>query len=55
MEYKITRVHRGGRLWFAATVRGIYLERASEAELIEAIKYREGIAKIFADPVDNES
>ena len=55
MEYKIVRVHRNGKVYYAATVRGIYLERASEAELIEAINYRARIAKIFADPVDNES
>lgn len=52
MEFKIVRVHRGGKVYYAATIRGIYLERASKAELVEAIKYREGIAKIFADPVD---
>ena len=52
MTVKITRVHRGGRVFYAATVSGVYLERASLAELREAIAVREGFAKLFATPVD---
>lgn len=53
MEYKIVRVHRNGNVYYAATVRGIYLERASKSELLEAIKYRTSVAKIFGDAVDS--
>lgn len=52
MTVKITRVHRGGRVFYAATVSGVYLERASLAKLREAIAVREGFAKLFAPPVD---
>jgi hypothetical protein len=52
MTVKITRVHRGGRVFYAATVSGVYLERVSLAELREAIAVREGFAKLFAPPVD---
>jgi hypothetical protein len=55
MTVRITRVHRGGRVFYAATVGGIYLERASLAELREAIAVREGFAKLFAPPVDTAS
>jgi hypothetical protein len=55
MTVRITRVHRGGRVFYAATIRGIYLERASLAELREAIAVREGFAKLFAEPVDATS
>jgi len=48
MTVRITRVHRGGRVFYAATVSGVYLERASLAELHEAIAVREGFAKLFA-------
>lgn len=48
MTVRITRVHRGGRVFYAAIVSGIYLERASLAELREAIAVRESFAKIFA-------
>ena len=51
----ITTVHRAGRVWYTATVSGVYLERASLAELLEAIKVREGFARIFAEPVDTVS
>ena len=52
---KITKVHRAGRVWYTATVSGVYLERASLAELLEAIKVRERFARIFAEPVDTVS
>jgi hypothetical protein len=42
-------------VFYAATIRGIYLERASLAELREAIAVREGFEKIFAAPVDATS
>jgi hypothetical protein len=42
-------------VFYAATVSGIYLERASLAELREAIAVRERFAKIFADPIDTAS
>jgi len=48
MTVRITRVHRGGRVFYAATVSGIYLERASLTKLREAIAVREGFAKLFA-------
>lgn len=52
MTVRITRVHRGGRVFYAATIRGVYLERASLAKLREAIAVREAFAKLFAEPVD---
>ena len=55
MTVRITKVHRAGRVFYAATVRGVYLERASLAELREAIAVREGFAKLFAEPVDTAS
>ena len=55
MSVRITRVHRGGRVFYAATIRGVYLERTSLAELREAIAVREGFAKLFAEPVDTAS
>jgi hypothetical protein len=55
MSVRITRVHRGGRVFYAATVSGVYLERASLAELREAIAVRVGFAKLFAEPVDTAS
>ena len=55
MTVRITRVHRGGRVFYAATIRGVYLERASLAELREAIAVRVGFAKLFAEPVDTAS
>lgn len=51
----ITKIHRAGRVWYAATVAGVYLERASLAELREAIAVRAGFARIFAPPVDTAS
>jgi hypothetical protein len=39
-------------VFYAATVSGVYLERASLAELREAIAVRKGFAKLFAPPVD---
>jgi hypothetical protein len=55
MTVRIIKVHRAGRVFYAATVSGIYLERASLAELREAIAVREGFAKLFAPPVDAAS
>jgi len=55
MTVRITRVHRGGRVFYAATVSGVYLERASLAELREAIAVRESFLRIFAEPVDTAS
>ena len=55
MTVKITRVHRGGRVFYATIVGGVYLERASLAELREAIAVRESFLRIFAKPVDTES
>jgi hypothetical protein len=52
MTVRITKVHRAGRVFYAATVSGVYLERASLVELREAIAVREGFAKIFAEFVD---
>jgi hypothetical protein len=49
---KITKVHRGGKVFFAAYLGGVYIERATEKELREAIAVRNGFAKIFAKPVD---
>lgn len=55
MTVRITRVHRGGCVFFAATIRGVYLERTSLAELREAIEVRESFLKIFAESVDAAS
>lgn len=55
MSIQIIKVHRAGRVFYAATVSGVYLERASLAELREAIAVREGFAKLFAEPVDTAS
>ena len=52
MTVRIIKVHRAGCVFYAATIRGVYLERASLAELREAIAVREGFAKLFAEPVD---
>ena len=51
MTVRITRVHRGGRVFYAATIRGVYLERTSLAELREAIAVRKSFLKIFAESV----
>ena len=53
MKYKIVKVHRSGRAWYTTTMYGVYLERSSLAELLEAIKVREVFAKIFTEPVDS--
>jgi hypothetical protein len=55
MTVRITRVHRKGRVFYAATIRGVYLERASLAELREAIAVRESFLRIFAESVDSDS
>ena len=55
MTVRITKVHRAGRVFYAATIRGVYLERASLAELREAIAVRESFLKIFAESVDAAS
>ena len=55
MTVQIIKVHRAGRVFYAATIRGVYLERVSLAELREAIAVREGFAKLFAEPVDTAS
>jgi len=49
---RIFRVHRAGKVFFATYLGGVYFERASEKELLEAIAVREGFAKIFASSVD---
>jgi hypothetical protein len=49
---RIFRVHRAGKVFFATYRNNVYIERASEKELREAIAVREGFAKIFANPVD---
>ena len=49
----IIKVHRNGRVFYATTISGVYIERASEQELREAVAVRENFKKIFADPVDN--
>jgi len=51
MEIKIFRVHRAGKVYFAAYRNGVYLERASKADLEQAIKVRNNFANIFADPL----
>lgn len=51
----IIKVHRNGRVFYATTISGVYIERASEQELREAVAVRENFRKIFADPVDNAS
>ncbi len=48
----IIKVHRNGRVFYATTISGVYIERASEQELREAVAVRENFRKIFADPVD---
>jgi hypothetical protein len=45
-------VHRAGKVFFAAYLSSVYIERASLAELREAIAVRESFLKIFAKPVD---
>lgn len=55
MEIKITKVRRAGRVFYAATVSGVYLERASLVELREAIAVRVGFAKLFAEPIATAS
>ena len=44
--FRIFKVHRAGRTFYAATVRGVYLERVSREALLEAIKIREGFANV---------
>ena len=51
MENKIFKVHRAGKVYFAAYVNGRYLERASKVDLEQAIKVRNNFANIFADPL----
>ncbi len=51
----IVRVHRNGRVFYATTINGVYIERASEQELREAVAVRENFRNIFANPVDTES
>jgi hypothetical protein len=41
-------VHRAGKVFFAAYLGSVYIERASLAELREAIAVRESFLKIFA-------
>jgi hypothetical protein len=45
-------VHRAGKVFFAAYLGSVYIERASEKELREAIEVRSGFAKLFANSVD---
>jgi hypothetical protein len=49
---RILKVHRAGKVFFAAYLGSVYIERASEKELREAIAVRERFAKIFSEPVD---
>jgi hypothetical protein len=49
---RIFKVHRAGKVFFAAYLGSVYIERASLAELREAIAVRESFLKIFAKPVD---
>jgi len=51
----IIKVHRNGRVFYATTISGVYIERASEQELREAVAVRENFRNIFADRVDSES
>ncbi len=51
MENRIFKVHRAGKVYFAAYVNGAYLERASKADLEQAMKVRKNFANIFADPL----
>jgi hypothetical protein len=51
MEVNIFKVHRAGKVYFAAYVNGSYLERASKADLEDVIKVRNNFANIFADPL----
>ena len=51
---RITKVHRNGQVFYAAQVGSVYLERQTEADLIEAIAVRDNFRKIFADGVAND-
>jgi hypothetical protein len=39
-------------VFFATYISGVYIERASEQELREAVAVRTNFQKIFAEPVD---
>lgn len=52
MEPKITKVHRGGVTYYAATVSGVYIERRTLQELRTALAVRGNLGKIFAKCVD---
>lgn len=51
----IIKVHRNGRVFYATTINGVYIERTSEQELRDAVAVRENFRNIFAKPVDIES
>lgn len=51
----IIKVHRNGRVFYATTISGVYIERASEQELREAVAVRQNFRNIFANCVDTES
>ena len=55
METKITKVHRAGVTYYAATVSGVYIERRTLEELRTALAVRVNLGKIFAKCVDTES
>jgi hypothetical protein len=55
METKITKVHRAGVTYYAATVSGVYVERRTLEELRTAIAVRGNLGKIFAKCVDAAS
>lgn len=48
----IIKVHRNGRVFYATTISGVYIERATIEQLREAIAVRQGFANLFAKPVD---
>ncbi len=55
MEFKITKVHRGGVTYYATTISGVYIERRTLEELRTSLAVRESLGKIFAECVDGAS
>lgn len=48
---KITKVYRDGRVFYAATISGMYVERSSLAVLKDALAVRKNFANIFSKPL----
>ena len=55
MQPKITKVHRGGVMYYATTISGVYIERRTLEELQTAMAVRGNLGKIFAKCVDGAS